>query len=90
MTRITNKEIIMKNIGLISKGFLLMGLVSLSSCMEDRLGDINTDPNNPVKVNTSLLLTTVSRSIVFNQFDYGDGAGLARHIARTKYNETEQ
>ena len=90
MKRITNKKIIMKNIGLLSKGILLMGLISLSSCLEDRLGEINTDPNNPVKVNSSLLLTTVTRNIVFNQFDYGDGAGLARHIARINYNETEQ
>ena len=80
----------MKNIRSISKILLLSGLMSLSSGCGDRLGDINTDPNNPVSVTSGLLLTTVIRNIVFDQFNSGDGAGLARHIARINYNETEQ
>jgi hypothetical protein len=36
------------------------------------------------------LLTPVVRTLVQHQFNYGNGADLARHVARTNYNEIEQ
>lgn len=63
--------------------------LSLVACTSD-FDTINTDPNNPTKATPELMLKPLLRTLIQGQFNYGDGAGLAHHIARTNYNEVEQ
>lgn len=56
----------------------------------DQFGSMNTDPNYPTTATPDLLLNPILRTLVQNQFNYGNGSGLAHHLARTNYNEVEQ
>lgn len=56
----------------------------------DQFGAMNTDPNYPTTATPDLLLNPLLRTLVQNQFNYGNGSGLAHHLARTNYNEVEQ
>lgn len=61
----------------------------VSSCTQD-FENINKDPNSPTTGSVQLVLNAQLRSIVFNQFDYSNGALLAHQIAKTNYNEIAQ
>lgn len=77
---------------LFSKTTLIAGMMAtslLTGCTSD-FGSINTDRNNPTEVTSDLLLLPIMRSLIQDQFNYGDGAALAHHLSRTNYNETEQ
>lgn len=64
-------------------------LITLASCTS-QFDSINTDPNRPTKATPELLLTPILRTLVQGQYNFNNGAGLARHLARTNYNEIEQ
>ncbi|MGI6232266.1 MAG: SusD/RagB family nutrient-binding outer membrane lipoprotein [Prevotella sp.] len=73
-------------------GALVAGLVlsmSITSCT-DNFENINKNPNSPTEGTVALLLNGQLRTIVFNQFDYNEGALLAHQIAKTNYNEIAQ
>lgn len=62
----------------------------LSTACTHQFDSVNTDPNYPTTATVDLLLNPLLHSIVQNQFNYNNGSGLARHLARTNYNEVEQ
>lgn len=79
-----------KNILSIIKISIIASLTFGMVACTDGFGSMNTDPNYPTNVTPELLLNPLLRTLIRGQFDYGDGPGLAHHIARTNYNEVEQ
>lgn len=69
---------------------LLFGLLVAVGC-DSNFEEINTDPNNPVEVPSSLLLPGVVRSAMnrsYSTFTGGDmGACWAQHYAKVQYND---
>ncbi len=55
----------MKNITKIALGFILISVISLTSCKEWIDTDINVDPNNPTDVPVSLLLPSVEAEMAY-------------------------
>lgn len=69
---------------------LIAVLVILCISCTSQFDSVNTDPNLPTKATPELLLTPILRTLVQGQYNFNNGAGLARHLARTNYNEIEQ
>ncbi|MDR1154745.1 MAG: SusD/RagB family nutrient-binding outer membrane lipoprotein [Bacteroidales bacterium] len=67
---------------------LLAVSASMIGCTKN-FGEINTDPNAPTSVSADQLLTPILRETVLGSFNYGNGAALARYLARTNYNTIE-
>ncbi|WP_206023185.1 SusD/RagB family nutrient-binding outer membrane lipoprotein [Runella sp. CRIBMP] len=68
---------------LISKSILVLAIVVVSSC-EDRLSEINENPNgiDPASANPNLVMPEVMNSAAraYLELGYGDVAGVAQHI----------
>ncbi len=79
----------MNSMNLIKKGIIGLLIVGITACT-GRFDSINTDPNYPTVATPDLLLTPLLRSLIQGQFNFNNGSGLAHHLARTNYNETEQ
>ncbi|RLD53056.1 MAG: hypothetical protein DRI94_01075, partial [Bacteroidetes bacterium] len=55
----------MKNITKIALGFILISVISLTSCKKWIDTDINVDPNNPTDVPVSLLLPSIQTEMAY-------------------------
>lgn len=80
----------MNGMNIFKTGIIALLIAGATASCTGRFDSINTDPNYPTVATPDLLLTPLLRSLIQNQFNYGNGSGLAHHLSRTNYNETEQ
>ena len=72
---------------------IFLNLLIISACIfgcTKDFGEINTNPNAITSITTDLMLSPLVQSCVMGQFNYNNGAALARYLSRTNYNEIEQ
>lgn len=79
----------MKYKNILKASVVALIMLGTTACT-DQFGSMNTDPNYPTAATPDLLLNPILRTLVQSQFNYGNGSGLAHHLARTNYNEVEQ
>lgn len=79
----------MKYKNILKASIMSLMLLGTTACT-DQFSSMNTDPNYPTTATPDLLLNPLLRTLVMGQFNYGNGSGLAHHLARTNYNEVEQ
>ena len=73
------------------KIFLTLSVISawMIGCTKD-FGETNTNPNAITSITTDLMLNPLVQECAMGQFNYNNGAALARYLSRTNYNEIEQ